>query len=59
MEGEVKEDVLYTDEVEIIEEVRGRGVEVEEVVEKKKGASGNGAPWGATDCRIKEVKANV
>ena len=59
VEREVKEDVLDTDEVEIIEEVRGRGAEVEEVVEKKKGASGNGDPWGSTDRRIKEVKAEV
>ena len=62
VEVEAKEEVVDTDEVEIIDEVSGKEAEVEEVVKRrkeKKGASGDGDPWGTTDRRIKEVKAQV
>ena len=59
VEEEKVEEEEVEKEVEIIVKVRGKGEEVEEVVEKKKGASRTGALWGAADCRIKEVKAKV
>ena len=59
MEEEKVEEEEVEEEVKIIDEIRGKGEEAEEVVEKKKGASRTGALWGAADRRIKEVKAKV
>ena len=54
VEDEKVEEEEVEEEVKIIDEIRGKGEDVEEVVEKKKGAL-----WGAADLRIKEVKAKV
>ena len=59
MEDERVEEEEVEEEVKIIDEVRGKGEEAEEVIVKKKGASRTGALWGAADLRIKEVKAKV
>ena len=45
-----------------MEEVSSKETEVEEVNERRKeqkGVRADGDPWGSTDCRIKEVKAEV
>ena len=47
-EEEKIEEEEVEEEVKIIDKVRGKGEEVEEVIEKKKGASRTGALWGAS-----------
>ena len=57
-----EEDLVETDEVEIIDKVSSKEAEVEEVIKRRKeqkGVSRDGDPWGSTDRRIKEVKAEV
>ena len=53
-EEEKVEEEEVEEEVKIIDEVRGKGEEAEEVIVKKKGASRTVALWGAADLSIKE-----
>ena len=51
-----------TNEVEFLEEVKKKEKEEEEVIERRKerkDVRGNMDPWGPTDRRIKEVKAEL